>query len=157
MLQQAAKLRLSNDMAIAGLNTFHPDIVRALGPVTDGAYTIGSYAVGLDSPANQTFTESARRFAKEPNLIPSSTTVAAYNVVRLVGEGFTKAASTDPEKLATTLPEIELSLPNGKLAFSGENHLLMQPILVLQLKGGEAQLVEKLGQSVHPKLDGCAL
>ena len=63
----------------------------------------------------------------------------------------------DPEKLATTLPEIELSLPNGKLAFSGENHLLMQPILVLQLKGGEAQLVEKLGQSVHPKLDGCAL
>lgn len=151
-MQQAAKLNLKKEMSVAGLECFDEEHAAYLGSALDGVYTASRYSPALDNPANKKFLAA---WHKEHPENPTALAASTYGAVLLAAAAFNNARSSDPLAFKQAMEDSDLNLPQGKVIVSKYNHLLVQPLYLLKIEGGDYRIEDFLGDVSHPLLEGC--
>lgn len=163
-MEQAYKLSLGRDMAIAGLQIFDEEWQPVFGKTTEGVFTVARYAAEVDTPENKEFLSYFNRKEKSSDgkekenarrKIPTPTAALSWSGVLIASQAAAATKSIDSTALAAKLGEMEFKLPNGHAFFDPRNHVLVQKMYGLRIKEGKYVIVEGLGDAHHPETQGC--
>ncbi len=164
-MEQAYKLSLVRDMAIAGYEVFSEEWSKNFGKFTEGVYTVGRYAAGVNTAESKEFIsyltrppkdeeEKLKGKLKQPNN-PDASAASAWSAIAMVAQVMSHTPSLDYTKIQKKMEESEFFLPNGRAFFNPKNHVLVQKMFALRVKGGKYELIEELGDAQHPETFGC--
>ena len=164
-MEQATKLALNRDMALAGLHVFDEEWKEDYGKNIDGVYTMARYTSLLDNAENKEMLSYLSRGKKPPEkgkepkdalVVPTTpTTAAGWSAVLAFAQAANAANSIDIAAVSKKFEDLELKLPNGSAFFDMKNHILVQKMYALRVKGSKYEVIDLLGDAHHPELVGC--
>ncbi len=154
-LAQAVKLGVKSEMKVFSISSFGEENIRPLGNASDGMLTVSRYSPAIKNAENNKFLAAWKK--AYPKEAPPTTMAAAggYGLLMLAKRAFDKARSLEAEKFRTSMSDLEVEVPQGRIIVSAKNHLLLQPLYAVTLTGGSYDILEYLGEVEHPGLQGC--
>ena len=154
-MEQASKLSVRKDMALAGLYGFSEENTRRMQATAEGVITATRYLNSLDTPANREFLTRWKASFPGDQSLPTAIGVGSYSAVILAAKGFAKAGSDTLDLFQSAMKGLEVDLPQGKIIVDAKNHTLIQPLYAVEVKQGAFVLREFLGEVSHPGVDEC--
>ncbi len=107
---------------------------EALGASTPPLWFIYDYYNGAyNNSMNTQFVNGYK--AANGGQIPNAWAYEGYTAVQAYAAAITKAHSTDPKKLISTMPGMSFNTPKGQLTFRKQDHLLESPVTVWHVVG----------------------
>lgn len=121
--------------AVSGQN------IDALGDAAEGFVTGLGYSSLIDTPENNEFVKAfeAANGAK-PDLFGAD----SYGVLYLYKAAVEKAGSTETDAVRTAMEGLEWDTPQGRKTMRAGDHQAIQDMYVVQIKGGEFGIINKI-------------
>lgn len=155
-LDQAWKLRVDKEMKVASLNSFDVELFPKGTETLTGAYTASKYVQSITSAENTHFVTEMKKPGVPAFALDGNFSVTAYTSVQLAAKGLLKMQKNKSASLSDGLADLEYTAPNGLVRMSAKNHVLEQPLFIVQRTNDSWKILDSLGTAVHPGLEGCA-
>ncbi len=157
-MRQARQMGLHKKLLISGFATFDQEALDAMGDASEGVYCVNRYSRRIQSPANAEFLSLFRTKYPTASTLPGPTAAAgAYGAILVAKAAFDKAGTLDRDAFARAMDNLEVVLPQGTIRVSEKNHIFEQPIYVMQIRGGEYEIIDVIDHAMHPDLEGCSV
>ena len=155
-LDQAWKLRVDKEMKVASLNSFDVELFAKGTETLSGAYTASKYAQSISTPENKHFVDEMKKLGVPSFVLDGNISVAAFTAIQLAAKGAVKMQKNKLSTLSEGMADLESTAPNGPVRMSAKNHVLEQPLFIVQREDTGWKILDSLGTAVHPGLEGCA-
>jgi ABC-type branched-subunit amino acid transport system substrate-binding protein len=156
-VKQARQFGIFEKMAVTGSATFDTEAYSAIGTISEGVYVVNRYSGLLENEENKKFVEAYKAKYNPKSPIGPTASSGTYGVIMAIKAAVEKAGSTEADKVVAALEGLKLKLPQGEVEIDKDNHIFNQPTYLMQIKGGDYQIVQNLGMSKHPAFAGCSV
>jgi branched-chain amino acid transport system substrate-binding protein len=147
-VQQAKEFGLLGSVTMSGI-TYNSDSTQAaLGKELIGTYGNIEWSPSIDTPKTKTFVEGWKK--AYDGKTPSDQSGQAYNGMIILFQAIEKAQSDDPAKVAKVLHGGTFETLFGDAVMRAEDHQLMIPVLMGQVKANDAGGVGLVPQLTIP-------
>lgn len=145
-LKQATSFNLIPNTPILGHAMLSNFIVNATGKAQDGMVGTLGYAPDFDAPRNKAFVTA---FVAKHKRVPTDTEGLAYHGATVMLDGVRLAKSVKPLDVAKSLGGAKLDTVFGPLTVRAEDHQVLVPNFIGQVKSFEGEL-RPVAQQVFP-------
>lgn len=127
----------------------HPDNIKALPDVLEGAVEGSLWGPQLDHPRSRKFVEDYKKMFD--NEVPSFISYAYWETMHLLAQAIREAKGVNKEALARALKDIRYESVLGPVRFD-DHHQANLPMMLIEVKGGQpVSLGTFFSQPVYPK------
>lgn len=133
--------------------TVEEDVLPAQGQAALGAHSGMHWALLLDNPENNAFTQNYRdRTGKAANVFA----MQGYDTGRVIGEAINavEGDTSDTDKLIEAIRGVQFSSPRGEFKFDPETNNVINPIYIREVQEVDGELhnvvIENLGEFPDP-------
>lgn len=135
-------------VTMLGVGAVNPKLIADIGEVCEGMYAPDIWVPDTSIPANQKFVNDFQAMHGAP---PDSFASTAYTGMKLLLLAMNRAGTVDDDvKIADAMYELDWVTPFGdKTEFLPGGQLFIKGSYILQVKGGEVAIVEKVPLTVE--------
>lgn len=137
--KQARQLGLKS-IFLGGDGWDSPDLVKIGGEAVEGGYFCNHYSKDDTSPEVVKFIND---YKAKYNEVPDALAALGYDAANMMFEAIKKAGSTDGEKIAEALKNIDLKAVTGEIKLD-ENRNPIKPAVMLKIENGKQVFVGKV-------------
>jgi ABC-type branched-subunit amino acid transport system substrate-binding protein len=156
-MQQAAKLGISSEMAVAGLESFEEEIIRTFPRAAQNLFTATRYSYLLENESNKAFVAEWKKLYPDSQPPTAIAAAGGYAGVMIIKAALEKAGDQSFKEVISAMENLVLDLPQGRISLSAQNHLLIQPLYAVQVDEGKFKIQDFLGDVSHPLLESCII
>jgi branched-chain amino acid transport system substrate-binding protein len=141
ILQQASQVGGFSQILISP-GVVSQDGVDTAGKYMEGVITGDIYVSTLDSPENEAFVAAIE---DEYQTLPGKSELVNYESVYALCTAMQNAGtSTDQEKIAQALADLELPTPRGTLTFGEKGRAVAPSFFIQQVKSGKLEVIDEV-------------
>lgn len=153
LFTQMDEFGVSQNLTILGASgTVTSQNIGAIGDAAEGFITGVGYSTLIDSPENREFVEKFRAAnGADPDLYGAD----SYGLIYAYKAAVEKAGSTDTEAVRMALEGLEWETPQGVKTIRAGDHQAVQPMYVVQVRGGQFTIADRIAGEDAIGADAC--
>jgi branched-chain amino acid transport system substrate-binding protein len=153
LLTQMQDFGMREGLTILGASgTVTSQNITAIGAAAEGFITGVGYSTLIDSPENRTFVEAFKtRNGADPDLYGAD----SYGLLFAYKKAVEAAGGTGTDEVRAALEGLEWDTPQGKKTIRAGDHQAVQPMYVVQIKGGAFTIANRIDGEAAIGADMC--
>ncbi len=143
---------LGKILVVGASGTVTSQNIGAIGAAADGFGTGVGYSTQIDNAANKKFVADFKAAYKaDPDLYGAD----SYGLIYFYKAAVEKAQSTETDKVRTAMRDLKWNTPQGEKTMRAGDHQAVQPMYVVQVKGGKFNVVGEVAGNDAIGTDEC--